>query len=272
MNDRRCEGSERDAGVRDRYRPAEFDAERYSRENLSYWTPIMVRLGRIGQDDYVLDLGCATGGLSCAIAEATGAQLVGCDISSTLLEYARRNRGGPSTQWVRADAARLPFTHLSFDRVIASLVMHQVRDREGVLGELGRVLRPDGVLLVRTVTREAARRWIPNRFFPSVARAQAARMPPIRELTELLVRAGFSEVATETVVHRKQLELDEVERAFGRDVADRYPFLDEDEFDRGITRMRAHWAARHGDWVDARRFCFVIGAKPEARMRGAHLA
>src|SRR5712691_1290423 len=113
MNDRRCEGSERDAGVRDRYRPAEFDAERYSGENLSYWTPIMVRLGRIGQDDYVLDLGCATGGLSCAIAEATGAQLVGCDISSTLLEYARRNRGGPSTQWVRADAARLPFTHLS---------------------------------------------------------------------------------------------------------------------------------------------------------------
>jgi hypothetical protein len=33
--------------VRDRYRPAAFEAERYSTENLSFWTPVMVQLGRI---------------------------------------------------------------------------------------------------------------------------------------------------------------------------------------------------------------------------------
>jgi len=248
--------------VRDRYRPAEFEAERYSTENLTFWTPIIARLGRIGGHDDVLDLGCATGGLTAALRQATDAHLVGCDRSLELLDYGRRERGRVSTPLVCGDGARLPFPSGSFDRVIASLVLHQVADRQAVLVEVGRALRSGGRLLVRTVSPEAARRWIPHRFFPSIAQAQGERMPSIRELTERITRGGFSNVDTEDVIHAKRLEPEQVERSLRRDVADRYPFVDDDELDRGVRDMRADWATRTGEWIDERRFSFLFAVKP----------
>lgn len=247
--------------IRDRYRPAEFDAERYSTDNLAYWVPLMISLGRVGRGDRVLDLGCATGGFTEAIAQATGAHLVGCDMSRAMLEYARTHRGGSWVRWVCADAARLPFLNQSFDRVIASFVMHQLPDRERALHEVVRVLTPRGVLLVRTVTPEAAARWIPARFFPSVARAQERRMPPIDELVELFVGVGLVGTVTESVVHRKELALEDAERAFRRELADRYPFVESGEQDEGFARMRAHWSRQPDPCVDEREVTFVIASK-----------
>ena len=247
--------------IRDRYRPAEFDAERYSADNLAFWTPIMIRLGRIGRDDSVLDLGCATGGFTNAIAESSGAYLVGCDMSPAMIDYAGVQRAGSPARWVGADATRLPVAHHSFSRVVASLVVHQLPDRELALHEVARVLTAGGVLLIRTVTPEAARQWIPNRFFPSVARAQAGRMPPVDELVELLRGLGFDDVTTETVVRHKPLALADIEMSCSRDLADRYPFVGTRERDEGFARMRDHWAARRGTCVDAREFRFVIASK-----------
>jgi hypothetical protein len=124
------------------------------------------------------------------------------------------------------------------------------------------VLTPGGILLVRTVTPEAAAQWIPERFFPSVARAQARRMPAIQELVDVLASVGFRGVATETIVHHKELALDDTERAFRRDLVDRYPFVDTDERDNGFARMRAHWATQPHGCVDAREVTFVIASKP----------
>jgi SAM-dependent methyltransferase len=255
-------GRGHEPAVRDRYRPAEFEAERYSTENLSFWTPVIVQLGRIHRPDEVLDLGCATGGLTAAVAEATGAHVVGCDHSHALLDYGRSLRGRRSRPWVCADGRRLPFRSGSFDRVIASLVLHQVRDRQRVLVELGRVLKPGGLLLVRTVTPDAAMRWIPHRFFPSIAQAQADRMPSTAELTDRITGAGFRDIDTQTVVCVKRLELHKLERSVRRDVADRYPFVDDDELQSGLQRMRTHWATRRDDWIDHRRFMFLTANKP----------
>jgi ubiquinone/menaquinone biosynthesis C-methylase UbiE len=250
-----------DDEIRDRYRPAHFDAERYSKDNLEFWTPIMVRLGRIRGGTRVLDAGCATGGFTASIGEATDARLVGCDHSSVMLDYARTVRRASPVRWVAADAAQLPFADRSFDRVIASLVVHQIPERRRALGEFGRVLVPTGILVVRTLTPEAAARWVPNRFFPSIASAQAARMPPIRQLRELLADVGFAEIATEIVVRHVRLDLGDVERAFRIDVADRYPFLGQDELERGLTNMRERWAHKD-DCVDDRESTFVIAEKP----------
>jgi ubiquinone/menaquinone biosynthesis C-methylase UbiE len=164
--------------VRDRYRPAEFEAERYSPDNLSFWTPVIIRLGRIQDDHEVLDLGCATGGLTYAVAESTGAHLVGCDFSNALLEYGRRVRGRTSIPLVCSDGAHLPFVRRSFDRIIASLVLHQVRDRQQVLAEISRALRPDGLLLIRTVT--PSRRSAGSRTASS-PRSRKRRAPACRQ-------------------------------------------------------------------------------------------
>lgn len=243
--------------IRDRYRPAQFDAERYPPDNLGFWVPLTVRLGRIRSGDDVLDVGCATGGFTAAIAETTGSNVIGLDHSYDMLAYARRHRGRPSTHWVGGDAAHLPFARRSFDRVVASLVVHQVEDREQLLGDLHRVLRTTGVLLIRTVTPEDAAAWTPHRFFPSVARAQTARMPPIAELTRLLARIGFAAVTTEAVERVRHVPMQDIERSFRTEVTDRFPFLSPVELDDGLARMREHWATAHGDLV-TRRYVFLV--------------
>jgi hypothetical protein len=92
-------------------------------------------------------------------------------------------------------------------------------------------------------------------------------MPSIGDLTDGITRAGFSDVETVTVVHAKRLRPEEVERGVRRDVADRYPFVDDDELDRGLQRMRAHWATHREAWIDERRFSFLIAAKSRRSQR-----
>jgi SAM-dependent methyltransferase len=186
-----------------------------------------------------------------------------------LLAYGRHLRASTAAQWVRTDGVDPPFGDRTFDRVIASLILHQVPDREGVIREVSRVLRTGGVLMIRTVIPQAAKRWIPHRFFPSISQAQADRMPSIRELRDLLAHVGFSELATETVVRRKQLQLDRIEQAIRGDVADRFPFVDDDELARGMRLLREHWAVRRGDWIDERAFTFIVAVKPSRRASAA---
>jgi SAM-dependent methyltransferase len=147
--------------------------------------------------------------------------------------------------------------------VVASLVLHQIPDRYPVLAEISRVLRPDGIVMIRTVSPEAARRFIPHRFFASIAQAQADRLPSISELADLMARVGFSELAVETVVRRKHLRLNEMLETVRRDVADRYPFVDDAEVARGAALMRQD-ARRHDDWIDERAFTIMVAARRTA--------
>src|SRR5262249_46230364 len=60
--------------------------------------------------DRVLDLGCGTARLTCALAvRFPGASVVGLDVSSGMLSAARRRLGAATPPLVRADAYALPF-------------------------------------------------------------------------------------------------------------------------------------------------------------------
>jgi ubiquinone/menaquinone biosynthesis C-methylase UbiE len=64
----------------------------------------------------------------------------------------------------------LPLADQAVDRVLMSLVIHQIAHREQALQEVYRVLRPGGRVLVRTVVPEVAlQAWVPYRFFLKVA-------------------------------------------------------------------------------------------------------
>ena len=64
----------------------------------------------------------------------------------------------------------LPLVDPAVDRVLMSLVIHQIAHREQALQEVYRVLHPGGRVLVRAVTPEVAlQARVPFRFFPKVA-------------------------------------------------------------------------------------------------------
>ncbi len=92
----------------------------------------------------LVDLGCG-GGLLAPHVE--GYRHVGVDLSARSL----RTAAGHGVLPVRADAAALPLRDHVADVLIAGELFEHVTDLPGVIAEIARVLRPDGVLVFDTI-------------------------------------------------------------------------------------------------------------------------
>ena len=96
----------------------------------------------------VLDLGCGNGRLVDFLTNY-GVQYVGVDVSSGLIEEARRLH--PKNQFTLSDMRTLPFPDASFDQIYAIASFHHLEkeiDREATLRELKRVLVPGGEIIM----------------------------------------------------------------------------------------------------------------------------
>ena len=111
----------------------------------------------------VLDLGCGPGIVSAALAPSAQ-EVVAFDLTPEMLEKARQRCREAGLQNVRFDLGRaeqLPFPDGSLDAVVSRLTFHHFPDPQHVLGEMVRVTRPGGRIVVADVvssenTEEAA--------------------------------------------------------------------------------------------------------------------
>lgn len=94
----------------------------------------------------LLDIGCAWG-RTFGIFKGAGLRISGVDISSAMIEAARKNWAGDDDidQLEEAEAEDLPFADGSFDNVTCLGVFDATRQNES-LGEMLRILRPHGLL------------------------------------------------------------------------------------------------------------------------------
>jgi SAM-dependent methyltransferase len=100
----------------------------------------------------VLELGCGTGRVTMPLAHE-GVHIVGVDRSAEMLLRAgrriRRQRRGRRPDLLRADVRHLPFADAGFQMVMAPYGILQSllseRDLKATLGEVGRVIEPDGI-------------------------------------------------------------------------------------------------------------------------------
>lgn len=90
-----------------------------------------------------LDVGCSTGIISDFLSEHFGA-VVGVDIDTAAVERADQ-RGRPNASFLAADALSLPFDVETFDVVVCAQVYEHVSNPVGLLSEIRRVLRKNGV-------------------------------------------------------------------------------------------------------------------------------
>lgn len=104
----------------------------------------------------VLDAGC--GDRTYAIeASRRGAIVTGLDSSFPMLVAARqrefRSLGGAEISWCHGRAEAIPFKDASFDLAIVITLLCLVQSPRQVVGELARVLRPGGTLLLGELGR-----------------------------------------------------------------------------------------------------------------------
>ncbi len=96
----------------------------------------------------LLDIGCGTGMLLQKVIDSQPRMsAAGVDLSPAMIHLARQRLPSRVTL-VTGDAEQLPFGNHSFDAVVSSNSFHFFPSPEASLGEIRRVLRPRGRLVV----------------------------------------------------------------------------------------------------------------------------
>ncbi|HVN40157.1 MAG TPA: class I SAM-dependent methyltransferase [Myxococcota bacterium] len=110
----------------------------------------LVALAGTRPADRVLDVACGPGFLTMAFAAAC-ASARGVDATPAFVERARRvgsERGLANVSFAQGDVNALPEPDASYDVVACRAAFHHFPDPARVLGEMRRVTRPGGTLLV----------------------------------------------------------------------------------------------------------------------------
>jgi 2-polyprenyl-3-methyl-5-hydroxy-6-metoxy-1,4-benzoquinol methylase len=169
-----------------------------------YEYTLSLALGQNGGN--VLDLGCSPGHLAMALVKA-GFEVQGVDLNPVWL--AKYAPGWPRRLRIthtNIEQAPLPFASESFDLVIFTEVLEHIAitDPAVILGEIRRVLRPGGRMLLSTPNvanlsnvvafiRGENVFWPPEMFYGSVDRHNREYTPS--ELLRLVEKVGFAEHA-----------------------------------------------------------------------------
>lgn len=176
-------------------------------------TQAIVEAARVQPGMRVLDIACGTGepAISLAALLAGDGEVVGVDISPAPLKIAEERasqRGLSNVTFQQADAHALPFPDNSFDRVTSRLGIMFFSDLPRALGEMRRVLKPEGkaILLVWGpfnqpyfhTTIGTVLRILPNAVMPQSGRKVFA-LADEDKLTQALCQAGFSQTKEELV-------------------------------------------------------------------------
>jgi SAM-dependent methyltransferase len=127
------------------------------------------KLGRVEPGEVVLDLGCGAGTDLLIAAQMVGpaGRAIGVDMTPAMLEVARasaREMGLGNVELHEALIETLPLEDASVDVVISNGVIDLVPDKDAVLDEVDRILRPGGrlqladVVIHEEVSEDARRR------------------------------------------------------------------------------------------------------------------
>lgn len=161
---------------------------------------------RVEPGEPVLDLGCGTGRLGALLADRH--TVTGVDVSGAMLQEARHRYTG-RVALVQGSVFRLPFADSTFGGAVSAFVLRNLDDLPGAFAELARVVAPGGGVALVDITepsRPVLRRLF-DIYFGAAAPAlgalvgrrdeyrylvrSLAQLPPPRELSEMLRRAGF---------------------------------------------------------------------------------
>jgi ubiquinone/menaquinone biosynthesis C-methylase UbiE len=190
----------------------------------------------------LLDVGCGTGRFTTLLAEVFGSPTIGVDGSPAML----RERVLPArtpVAFMGADATALPLRKASIDLALLSMVYHLLSAAAAApaaVGELHRVVRPGGFVLVRTPTLEMLDRISWLAFFPGARALDEARLPPRAHIATTFEQAGFATHAYRTIEQEFESTPLEALAKVRRRPFSTLRLLSDVAFAEGLARYEAH--------------------------------
>jgi demethylmenaquinone methyltransferase/2-methoxy-6-polyprenyl-1,4-benzoquinol methylase len=159
----------------------------------------LIDLAELKSGEHVLDVGCGTGTLLLSAAERVGPSgaVCGIDAATEMIAYARHKAAsrGVALEVVEGSAEKLPYPDSSFDVIFCTFVLHHLPEdmRGGAIGEMRRVLRPGGRMVVADLRPPGSLRAMLSLVQLLHLRAPH-RLLDVFELEPLLVNLGFTNI------------------------------------------------------------------------------
>ncbi len=197
--------------------------ERYWRSQLEPAQTLLLEMAAIRPGERVLDVACGTGLVTFPAAEDCGStgEVVGTDISTKMVEEARAEaarREIGNVRFERMDAESLDLADGSVDVALCALGLMYVPDPGVALGEMRRVLGPDGRVVAAVWGARKSCGWA--EIFPIVdARVESDVCPLFFQLGTgdalaiTLEAAGFRDIRLQRIT--MTLHYDSTEDAIG---------------------------------------------------------
>jgi ubiquinone/menaquinone biosynthesis C-methylase UbiE len=197
-------------------------------------------LAELSTGEVVLDLGSGGGIdvlLSARRVGPTG-KAYGVDMTDEMLELARRNQqeaGVENAEFLRGTIEEVPLPDASVDVVISNCVINLSTDKDRVLGEAFRVLRPGGRFAVSDIVFQGT---VPEEVRRSIEAWSGCVAGALHEdeYRAKLAAAGFTDIEVEITRTYGAAELKELGRAFGIEVEEEW--LTEASFSSAFVRAR----------------------------------
>jgi demethylmenaquinone methyltransferase/2-methoxy-6-polyprenyl-1,4-benzoquinol methylase len=180
------------------------------------WRSRAADLARLGPGDRAIDVCCGTGDLALELKRRVGesGRVVGVDFSPRMLELARdkSRREGVAVAYEQGNALELAHADQSFDAATVGFGVRNLADLGGGIGEMARVVRPGGRVVVLEITTpmRPPLSWFYAVWFDRLVPLLGAvagdrdaysylpdsvrRFPPARDLADIMRDAGLTEI------------------------------------------------------------------------------
>jgi ubiquinone/menaquinone biosynthesis C-methylase UbiE len=210
----------------------------------------------------VLDLGAGTGLFAVAITQWFGTDVVAIEPSDGMRRQARTTRPHPRVTYVGGRGEQMPLRDGCCDSAWLSTVIHHLSDLATCAGELRRVLRPGGWVLVRNAFPDRPEPVARLFTFWPAARAILARAPTVQATIATFSNAGFTLQRLEQIADQSAASLKEAyDRASVR--ADSLlRLLPDAEFFQGLEALERAAAAETTPTPVIRRLDLVVLQAP----------
>jgi ubiquinone/menaquinone biosynthesis C-methylase UbiE len=186
----------------------------------------------------VLDLGSGTGRWAEFFTERFYCEVVGIEPSRRMQATAARVYAHRRLRYLRGSAEHVPLPDGSCDAAWLSDVAHHITDASACAHELRRVLRPEGLVLVRGMLPGSIAQAAFLRFFPTarpIARAQAAASAALLQRLD----QAFESLAQETIEQEVAPSLSAYFERISLRAISTLELISDAEFEAGLARMRA---------------------------------